>query len=79
MIPALIVKVGSENTEGPTTLIALTMEYTPTPQSRLYGDALSVEIGTAHDRAPLIAGFDPSQLTLSSVKTVLPCCPIRIL
>lgn len=25
MIPALIVKVGSENTEGPTTLIALTM------------------------------------------------------
>lgn len=40
---------------------------------------MSVDIGTAHESAALIAGLDPSQLTVSSVNTVLPYCPMRIL
>lgn len=57
-------------------MIALTMAYTPTPQSRLKGEALSVDIGTAQDLLPETAGFVPSQLTGSVVKVKSSLCLI---
>lgn len=78
MIAASASNVFSEKTDGPTMLTALTIAYTGTPQSKLYGVALRVEIGTAQESCPTTAGLVPSQLLGSAVKTVLSPCLILI-
>lgn len=62
--------LGSLYPDTPTTLLAYTLTKTLSPQSRLYGAALRVEIGIEHCAAVRIAVLVPSQFTVSSVKVV---------
>lgn len=55
----------------PILLNAATLAFTAEPVTRLYGEALSAEIGTVQDRFVIIVELAPLQLTVSYVK-VLP-------